>query len=71
MKSNDAYTCAELEAQGSGKIRILLNDEFVGLIEIQDGQQITSAIEAPAGEYELTLEFVEAENLTIEKVTLK
>ena len=71
VRSDVPYSSAEIEATGSGAIEFLLNGEKAGYAEIRDGIQTACEFTAPAGEYELTLSFKEAENLTVEKLTLK
>ena len=70
VRSGRPYTELELEAEGTGEIEILLNGQRAGVTAVKDGEQAARTIEAPAGEYELTLRFVKAEGLTIRKLTL-
>ena len=70
VKSENNYCSAELECIGSGKIELLFNGCSAGTIEIRDGVQQNNAIHAPAGEYELCLRFLEADDLRVRKLTL-
>lgn len=70
VKSDKPYTSAAIEATGSGKIEVLLNGKRVGEVDITNGTQGSTAVSAPAGEYEVTLRFLEADGLTIQKITL-
>lgn len=70
VKSDSNYTGIEIEAAGNGKIEVLLNGEIAGTVTVKSGVQQSRAISAPAGEYELTLHFIEAEGLEIRKLTL-
>lgn len=70
VKSTKPYASAVIEASGSGKLEVLLNGKRAGVIDITNGTQGSAAIDAPAGEYEVTLRFLEADGLTIQKITL-
>ena len=70
VRSDRPYTEIALEAEGTGEIEILLNGQRTGIVAVTDGEQAARTVEAPAGEYELTLRFVKAEELTIRKLTL-
>ena len=70
VKSDTGYKEIEIEAAGSGEIEVLLNGEVAGIVTINNGVQLSRAISAPAGEYELTLRFTEAEKLEVRKIIL-
>lgn len=70
VKTDRPYTQLTVEAGGSGTIECLLNGTSVGVIQVLDGTQCSSRISAPAGEYELTLRFLESEQLELLSLTL-
>lgn len=70
VKSNVGYKEIEIEAAGSGKVEVLLNGEIAGTVTVKSGVQQSRAISAPAGEYELTLRFTEAEGIEVRKIIL-
>ena len=70
VRSEEDYRRAGVEARGSGKITLYMNGKEAGSVTISDGKQTGEKLECPAGEYELTLRFEEAEGLEIISVTL-
>lgn len=73
VKSEHAWSKIELTCAGSGKMRVLMNEEEAGVVEITAGEGLKTAagaIQMAAGEYELTLKFEEADGLEIMEVIL-
>lgn len=74
VKSECAWCGMELVCSGNGTVNILLNGVEAGTAKI-DGQTgkietVRTAIQAPAGEYELTLRFENPDDLEIMAITL-
>lgn len=65
VKSSQDLRALYVNAKGSGRMEVWMNNQKAGEIEVRYGQQITSAISMKAGEYELKLRFAEAENLEV------
>ena len=70
VKSSDAYTAVRVEAEGSGTIELRLGGVSAGVVTIENGVQKNRALRAPAGEYELELRILQADGLTLQKLTL-
>ncbi len=68
IKSRNPITRLHVKADGSGKIRVLLNDKEAGIVQIKEGKQISGTICAEAGEYELKLVIISAEKLEMLEV---
>lgn len=71
IKSEGDYRAADLTAKGSGIVEILMNVKSAGQIEIREGKQISRNIAMKAGEYELCLRFLTAEELEIMEINLE
>lgn len=74
VKSDRAWSSIELTCAGSGKVQVLMNDTPAGTVDVavEPGkcQTVAAAIKAPAGEYELTLQFESSDDLEIMEVML-
>ncbi|MCD8153640.1 MAG: family 43 glycosylhydrolase [Clostridiales bacterium] len=71
VKSDQGYHRFVIQAIGSGRLTILLNDTEVGEVMIENGFQTADVIGAQAGEYELKLRAETAEGLEILEVILE
>lgn len=65
VKSDRDWKGIRFTASGHGSIRVLMNGAEAGIVS-QDG----GSIQMPAGEYELTLEVLEADSLRISEIVL-
>ena len=75
VKSENTWNKIELTCAGSGKVRVLMNGEEAGSVEIGAEKSVLKTVEGKirmaAGEYELTLQFEKAEALEILEVVLQ
>ena len=71
VKNSNPYRAIEIEASGSGNVKVLFNGVTAGCIRIENGIQKNSEIRAESGEYELELSFTETKDLEIHKLILK
>ena len=75
VKSSDAWSTVELTCAGTGKVKVLMNGTLAGTVEIagkaKEVQTVSADIQAPAGEYELVLQFAETDGLEIMEIVLK
>lgn len=74
VRSENAWTAVQITCAGSGTLRVLLNDIVVGSVQIigtaGSTKTVQADIQAPAGEYELTLRVESANNLEIMEMVL-
>lgn len=70
IKSEYAFEHIKIHATGTGKILVLLNGKEAGAVVIQNGVLQREALSAKAGEYELSLKFIESINLEILEIVL-
>lgn len=70
VKSTEAWQDISLIATGSGELTVKLDDEVCGSVTIKDGQVMAHQLQAPAGQYTLTLQVVAGDDLQIKQVTL-
>ena len=71
VKSDTGFASVTMTACGSGRIEILLNGKKAGETRITDGRQVSSVLSAPAGEYEVTLKFLQTRGLEVLKISMK
>ena len=74
VKSDRAWSSIELTCAGSGKVQVLMNNTLTGTVDVAVDpgkcQTVAAAIQAPAGEYELTLKFESSDDLEIMEIVL-
>lgn len=70
VKSVQDFQSLRIKAEGSGCMEIWMNNKKAGEIEVENGQQKNSSISMKAGEYELKLRFVTADNLEVDWLEL-
>ena len=74
VKNDRVWSGIELTCAGSGKVQVLLNGAPVGIVEVKGEAEkcrtVAAAIQAPAGEYELTLRFEGSDGLEVMEIVL-
>jgi len=75
VQSETAWNEISITASGSGKILVIMNDQYAGSLKAE-GQPgtvhtVSGGIQMPAGKYELKLTFEESDKLEIMEIVLK
>lgn len=70
VKSKEDYKNIEIKANGSGMIKIFMNDVEAGYIKISNGEVSNKKFSMNSGEYELGLKFEESEGLELIELIL-
>lgn len=72
VKSNASFSEVEICKEGSGKIKIYMDQALCGVVLLENGNASgTTRIHMPAGTYELTLVICESHQLKIRSVLLR
>ncbi|MBO0452857.1 family 43 glycosylhydrolase [Candidatus Enterococcus murrayae] len=65
IESSDTFEKIEIEASGSGLIKVYFNDIEAGTIRIQEGKQLNTEINCIPGKFEIRFDIIKSELLEI------